>query len=156
MRDWRYHDSTTASAFIQGQPSNAYAKIAWHEGTVRVRSRSNVRFAVIGAGVIGDVHAQAIGKLADVATLSLVVSTREATARRLAEARRAGGYSTELDTVLADPDIDAVSICTPTGSHAELAMAALHAGGTSIVGLAGRAPSTGRQRLPMVTSGQSP
>jgi UDP-N-acetyl-2-amino-2-deoxyglucuronate dehydrogenase len=93
-----------------------------------VRSRSKIRFAVIGAGVIGDVHAQAIGKLSDLATLSLVVSTREATARRLAEARGAGGYSTELDTVLADPDIDAVSICTPTGSHAELALAALQAG----------------------------
>lgn len=38
---------------------------------------SKVRFAVIGAGVIGDVHAQAIWSLPDVAEMSLIVSTRE-------------------------------------------------------------------------------
>jgi UDP-N-acetyl-2-amino-2-deoxyglucuronate dehydrogenase len=91
-------------------------------------SHSIVRFAIIGAGVIGDVHAQAIRSLPDVAALSLIVSTREASARRLAEARGAGGYSTDLDAVFADPDIDAVSICTPSGLHADQAVAALEAG----------------------------
>ena len=91
-------------------------------------SHSIVRFAIIGAGVIGDVHAQAIRSLPDVAALSLIVSTREASARRLAEARGAGGYSTDLDAVFADPDIDAVSICTPSGLHADQAVAALTAG----------------------------
>jgi UDP-N-acetyl-2-amino-2-deoxyglucuronate dehydrogenase len=90
--------------------------------------QSTVRFAVVGAGVIGDVHAQAIQRLPEVAALHLVVSTREASARRLAETRGAGGYSTDYAAVLADPDIDAVSICTPTGSHAQLAVAALQAG----------------------------
>jgi predicted dehydrogenase len=91
-------------------------------------SPSKIRFAVVGAGVIGDVHAQAIRRLPDLAMLSLVVSRREATARGLAEARGASGYSTDYEAVLADHDIDAVSICTPTGSHAELAVAALRAG----------------------------
>jgi UDP-N-acetyl-2-amino-2-deoxyglucuronate dehydrogenase len=91
-------------------------------------SHSIVRFAVIGAGAIGDVHAQAIRSLPDVAALSLIVSTREASARRLAEAHGAGGYSTDYAAVLADPDIDAVSICTPSGSHADQAVAALEAG----------------------------
>jgi UDP-N-acetyl-2-amino-2-deoxyglucuronate dehydrogenase len=91
-------------------------------------SHSIVRFAIIGAGVIGDVHAQAIRSLPDVAALSLIVSTREASARRLAEARGAGGYSTDLGAALADPDIDAVSICTPSGLHANQAVAALEAG----------------------------
>jgi UDP-N-acetyl-2-amino-2-deoxyglucuronate dehydrogenase len=91
-------------------------------------SPSKVRFAVVGAGLIGDVHAQAIRRLPDLAVLSLVVSRRAATARRLAEGRGARGYSTDYEAVLADHDIDAVSICTPTGSHAELAVAALRAG----------------------------
>jgi predicted dehydrogenase len=52
---------------------------------------SKVRFAVVGAGVIGDVHARAIRSLPEVARLRLVVSTREATARRLAEAQGATG-----------------------------------------------------------------
>jgi UDP-N-acetyl-2-amino-2-deoxyglucuronate dehydrogenase len=78
-------------------------------------SHTIVRFAVIGAGAIADVHARAIRSLPDAAALRLIVGTREANAHRLAEARGAGGYSTDLDAVLADPDIDAVSICTPTG-----------------------------------------
>src|SRR4051812_1566845 len=89
---------------------------------------SKVRFAVVGAGVIGDVHARAIASLADTAELSLVASTRDATARRMAEARGARGYTSDLDAVLADPDIDALSICTPTGTHARLAVPALEAG----------------------------
>jgi hypothetical protein len=91
-------------------------------------SHTIVRFTVVGAGAIGDVHARAIRSLPDAAALSLIVSTREASAHRLAEARGAGGYSTDLDAVLADPDIDAVSICTPTGLHADQAVAALEAG----------------------------
>ena len=62
------------------------------------------------------------------AELSLVASTREAPARRLAEAHGARAYSTDVDAVVADPDIDALSICTPSGAHAELAVAALEAG----------------------------
>jgi predicted dehydrogenase len=87
-----------------------------------------VRFAVVGAGVIGDVHARAIRSLPEVAELRLVVSTREATARRLAEAQGATGWSTDYQAVLADPEVDAVSICTPSGTHADLAVAALKAG----------------------------
>jgi predicted dehydrogenase len=89
---------------------------------------SRVRFAVVGAGVIGEVHARAVRSLPDVAELRLVVSTREATARRLAEAQGATGWSADYQAVLADPEVDAVSICTPSGSHADLAVAALQAG----------------------------
>jgi UDP-N-acetyl-2-amino-2-deoxyglucuronate dehydrogenase len=93
-----------------------------------MRSPSRVRFAVVGAGAIGDVHARAIRSLPEVAELRLVVSTREATARRLAEAQGATGWSTDYQAVLADPEVDAVSICTPSGTHADLAVAALRAG----------------------------
>ena len=93
-----------------------------------MRTASKVRFAVVGAGVIGDVHARAIRSLPEAAELRLVVSTREASARRLAEAQGAAGWSTDYQAVLADPGIDAVSICTPSGTHADLAVAALEAG----------------------------
>ncbi|MEV6343189.1 Gfo/Idh/MocA family oxidoreductase [Actinoplanes sp. NPDC051851] len=44
-----------------------------------------------------------------------------------------GGYSTvqvttQLDEVLADPDVDAVAIATPAGTHLPIALAALRAG----------------------------
>jgi UDP-N-acetyl-2-amino-2-deoxyglucuronate dehydrogenase len=93
-----------------------------------MRSPSRVRFAVVGAGAIGDVHARAIRSLPEVAELRLVVSTREATARRLAEAQGVTGWSTDYQAVLADPEVDAVSICTPSGTHADLAVAGLRAG----------------------------
>jgi predicted dehydrogenase len=84
-------------------------------------SPSKIRFAVVGAGVIGDVHAQAIRRLPDLAMLSLVVSRREATARGLAEARGASGYSTDYEAVLADHDIDAVMIEKPIDVSLEAA-----------------------------------
>jgi predicted dehydrogenase len=83
---------------------------------------------VIGAGAIADVHAQAITGLPEVAELRLVVSRSDASARRLADRRGARGYTTDFDAVLADPDVDAVSIATPTGTHAGLAVPALEAG----------------------------
>jgi UDP-N-acetyl-2-amino-2-deoxyglucuronate dehydrogenase len=83
---------------------------------------------VVGARRIGSVHARAIRSLPEVAELRLVVSTREATARRLAEAQGATGWSTDHQAALADPEIDAVSICTPSGTHADLAVAALQSG----------------------------
>ena len=64
---------------------------------------SKVRFAVVGAGVIGDVHARAIRSLPEAAELRLVVSTREASARRLAEAQGAAGWSTDYQGPLSRP-----------------------------------------------------
>lgn len=91
-------------------------------------SSPKVRFAVVGAGAIGDVHARAVRRLSEVAELSLIVSTRAETAAAMATARGAAGFSTDIEGLWANPDIDAVAICTPTGSHAELAVAALEAG----------------------------
>jgi predicted dehydrogenase len=54
-------------------------------------SRSKVRFALVGAGAIADIHARAITCLPEVAELHVVVSTRDATARRMAEAHGARG-----------------------------------------------------------------
>jgi predicted dehydrogenase len=87
-----------------------------------------IRFAVIGAGVIGDVHAQAIQRLSNVAELRLIVSTRAGPASALATARGAAGFSTDIEALWANPHIDAVTICTPSGSHADLAVRALDAG----------------------------
>ncbi|HEU0042674.1 MAG TPA: Gfo/Idh/MocA family oxidoreductase [Jiangellaceae bacterium] len=90
-------------------------------------STDRVRFALVGAGTIGQVHAQAIQGLPDVAELRLVVSRRAEPATALAAAHGAE-WSTDVDGLWADPDVDAVTICTPTGTHAELAVAALESG----------------------------
>jgi predicted dehydrogenase len=86
-----------------------------------------VRFAVLGCGVIGAQHARAISDLGDQAQLVLAVDPVPASARRLAEVHGIEA-ETEVAAALARPDIDAVAICTPSGSHADLAIASLRAG----------------------------
>src|SRR6185437_14211566 len=71
-----------------------------------------LRFALVGAGVIGKVHARALIDLPDVAELVAVVDRDPAKAKELA-GQYGAEASTDLDAVLRRDDIDAVTICTP-------------------------------------------
>jgi predicted dehydrogenase len=86
-----------------------------------------MRFAVVGAGAIGEVHARLIASLPGEASLVALVDTD--TTRAAAVAAKFGGEAmTELDKACAREDIDAVSICLPSGAHADAAITALRAG----------------------------
>ena len=85
-----------------------------------------MKFAVVGAGVIGDLHARTITGLPG-AEVAVVVDTQLERAQDLARRYQARPLS-ELSAALALPDIDAVAICTPSGNHADLVVAALGAG----------------------------
>jgi UDP-N-acetyl-2-amino-2-deoxyglucuronate dehydrogenase len=87
-----------------------------------------VRFALVGAGVIGAVHARALSELTGSAALAVVVDRDAARARALAERYPGVEDASDLRAVLSRPDIDAVSICLPTGLHATTAVASLEAG----------------------------
>ena len=93
-----------------------------------VQSDSPVRFAVIGAGVIGRVHCRALTNLTDSADLLAVADTDPDRATALAAEFRVRDSTDDVTALLARPDIDAVTICTPSGLHAGLAVAALDAG----------------------------
>ncbi len=89
-----------------------------------------IRFAVLGAGVIGKVHARALAELSEVAALAVVVDTDLAKAQQLAEEYGVEA-SDDLAAVLAregDGAVDAVTVCTPSGLHADLAVTVLEAG----------------------------
>jgi predicted dehydrogenase len=90
-----------------------------------------MRFAVIGAGVIGRTHAACIRELAPRATLAVVADEVPDRARDLATVYDAGAATPA--EAFDRADIDAVAICTPSGSHADLAVAALDAGKHVIV-----------------------
>ncbi len=77
----------------------------------------SVRFAVLGAGRIGQVHAQAIAAT-DGADLKAIADPI-AQAAEAAQARF-GGDIRDIDTILAADDVDALVICTPTDTHADL------------------------------------
>ncbi len=76
-----------------------------------------VRFALLGAGRIGKVHAKAVTSNSD-AKLVAVADAIPAAAKEIA-----GKYGCEIRTIDAiekSSDIDAVVICTPTDTHADL------------------------------------
>jgi len=76
-----------------------------------------LRFALLGAGRIGQVHARAVTSNPQ-AKLVAVADAIEDTARALIA--EFGGELRSIDAIAAAGDIDAVLICTPTNTHADL------------------------------------
>jgi len=85
-----------------------------------------IKFGVIGCGVIGKTHAAAIAAV-EGARLVAVSDVSEERARQLAE-RYGTRYFTDYHQMVEKADLDAVTVCTPSGMHAEPAIAALEAG----------------------------
>ncbi|TIL79458.1 MAG: inositol 2-dehydrogenase, partial [Mesorhizobium sp.] len=77
----------------------------------------SLRFALLGAGRIGKVHARAVGSNPQ-ARLVAVADAFEKAATDLASAYGAEVRSIEI--IEKAGDIDAVIICTPTDTHADL------------------------------------
>ncbi len=84
-----------------------------------------VRFGLLGAGRIGKVHAKAV--MGD-ASAKLVAVTDAMPAAAQAIADQYGCEVRPLEAILAAKDIDAVVICTPTDTHADLIEAFVAAG----------------------------
>src|SRR5258705_7433597 len=89
--------------------------------------RAPLRVGVIGAGWPGERHAE--GYLASGEALVIAISDLEAD-RRAAFARRYDVTRTYADysDLLADPEIEAVSVALPNFLHAPVTIAALEAG----------------------------
>lgn len=76
-----------------------------------------VRMAILGAGRIGQVHAQAITATPG-ASLVSVFDTVDAAADAICS--EYGCDKRSIDQIAASDDVDAVAICTPTDTHADL------------------------------------
>ncbi|HEY4025894.1 MAG TPA: Gfo/Idh/MocA family oxidoreductase, partial [Candidatus Dormibacteraeota bacterium] len=83
-------------------------------------------FGIIGCGVIAPFHARAVGELPN-ARLVAVADVIPERAGRLAAEFGAEAH-TEVDALLARPDVDVVSVCVPSGLHAEIGVRAAAAG----------------------------
>lgn len=83
-------------------------------------------FGIIGCGMISRFHARAI---ADVPNAKLIACFDQigAAADRMADEVGCRAYH-KLDDLLADPKVDIVTICSPSGAHLEPAVAAAKAG----------------------------
>jgi UDP-N-acetyl-2-amino-2-deoxyglucuronate dehydrogenase len=87
---------------------------------------STLGFAIVGAGNIGKIHAQAVACIPG-ARVSVVCDADAERGRALAEACQAAWVS-EYPAAVAQADVDVVCVCTPSGSHAEIVEAAARAG----------------------------
>lgn len=90
-----------------------------------------VGFGIIGCGMISNFHARALEDVRGARLVACYDSFPES-ARRLAEKTGCKAYD-DLDAMLGDPAVDAVSIATPSGAHQEPAVAAARAGKHVIV-----------------------
>ncbi len=87
----------------------------------------NIRIGVIGTGSIASLHLNSY-KNNPGADIVAICDVNEARARAVAEKYGAGKVYADYRALLADPDIDAVSICTWNNTHAPISIAALQAG----------------------------
>ncbi|MCC7352733.1 MAG: Gfo/Idh/MocA family oxidoreductase [Anaerolineae bacterium] len=86
----------------------------------------SLSFAIIGAGNIAKVHAQAIRAIPG-AQVRVVCSRREEMGRALSDLYGAAWLPDYREAVARD-DVDVVCICTPSATHADIAEAAAQAG----------------------------
>jgi predicted dehydrogenase len=85
-----------------------------------------LRFAVIGAGNIGKIHVEAIQQIPN-AIVTVVCNRSEDKGRALAT-RCGADWEADYQQAVCRPDVDAVAICTPSSTHAEIGLAGAAAG----------------------------
>ncbi len=85
-----------------------------------------IGWGIIGCGGIGSWHARAV-EASEQAELIEVCDVVPERAQKQAEDSDCS-YVTSIDELLANDDVQAVSICTPSGMHSEQAVAAAEAG----------------------------
>lgn len=89
-------------------------------------NRKTYGFALIGCGAIAKVHARAIQEIPN-GTLRGAFSVIPEEAQRFAEAQNCRAYAS-VEELLADPQVDIVNICVPSGLHAQYFIQAAKAG----------------------------
>lgn len=87
---------------------------------------SPIPFALVGCGRVAPTHIQAIQALENRARLAAVCDSDPHALTRGVEATGAEGYA-DLREMLSRDDIEVVSVCTPSGLHAEIGVEAAKA-----------------------------
>ena len=84
-----------------------------------------IRFGIVGCGMISEIQADALRQVPGAKVVAFCDEIRAAAAAR---AERFGGrVYTRVQDLANDPEVDAVSICTPSGLHMEAAITAADA-----------------------------
>jgi myo-inositol 2-dehydrogenase/D-chiro-inositol 1-dehydrogenase len=91
-------------------------------------NKKQLNLGVIGAGVIGKVHAENLAYRIPSANPLIIADIDEAAARETAERCRIPKVVSDYHDILADKTIDAVAICSSTNTHAQIICEAAAAG----------------------------
>lgn len=91
-----------------------------------MKNKNVINFAIYGCGNVANVHVQSLLEMED-ANLVGVADINYERAVAFADKYRVKAFE-DLNAVLSSDDIDAVCICTPSGTHADLAIEALRCG----------------------------
>ncbi|MEY7848399.1 Gfo/Idh/MocA family protein [Natrarchaeobius sp. A-rgal3] len=92
---------------------------------------TTVRYGIVGVGGFGSAHAKYVDRI-DGATLVAGAATTESSVASFGSSFDAAGYTDHLE-MLESEDLDAISVCTPSGTHAEIAIDAARAGVDALV-----------------------
>ncbi len=100
-----------------------------------MKQKKEIRIGLIGTGFMGRTHSNGYNRVAnffpDLAftpVLKAVCSRNEEKVQAFAEQWGYESFETDWKTLIARNDIDAIDICTPNDTHAEIALAAAAAG----------------------------
>jgi UDP-N-acetyl-2-amino-2-deoxyglucuronate dehydrogenase len=107
-------------------------KIETIERNRLVSQHESVNFAILGAGVAANFHSQAIAANAGLGARLRAVAHYNPARFKVISAEF-GAPCLTYDAVLADREVDVVSICTPGGQHAQQTIAAAKAGKNVLV-----------------------
>ena len=86
---------------------------------------SNLKFAIIGCGRIGQRHA---GHIQHAGTLVAVCDIDAAKAEELGKKYNAKTYTSIEELLVTEKDLDVIAVCTPNGLHAEHSIKASYFG----------------------------
>jgi len=102
--------------------------------SIPLAGKKPVRIGLVGAGFMGRTHSNGYRKVMNffdtqhVPVLQAVCVRTEASAKAFASKWGYASYETDWRELVNRDDIDAIDICTPNNSHAEIAIAAAKAG----------------------------
>ena len=87
-----------------------------------------LRVALVGCGLISEEHIRAYAAYAERARITVCYDVDTEKSARCAASLENARVAASLEDILADPNIDAVEVCTPPHLHPEICMAAAKVG----------------------------
>src|SRR4051794_24240664 len=94
----------------------------------KIGPNDTVGYGIVGCGVIAPWHAGSLKERVQGAKLLACCDEVPERAQAFAERFELPRYYTRYEELLADPEIDCVSVCTPSGLHSDMVIAASNAG----------------------------